>query len=514
MWEMSRKSINGIINKANISNIQNIVLELFNENLLRFKGLLCEAIMKAQGVSNNFTHIYSALISVLNSKFSEIGMLIIHRYLKKFMLAYKTSNRIKLQSISKMICSLINQEVITEFVGFEILTLLMEKRSEDSIELACDIMKQIGKILEEKNPSVSNTYFEFFRNLLHDGNLHKKTEYAIEALLSVRKSDYKNYSIIYSEELDLVEDEDIITHAISLLDEFKIDDILNTFQYDINYEKNERDWLEIKAEILEEDKMDMKEEEIEKEIIENQIDTNLNDYSEKDLKNLRKTIALNLISCITHDEMCHKLLKLKYKNIESEVANILIDSCIQGSTYIRTFGLASETLCLYNEKYKINFESQFEEQYMKIHGYNTNQIRNISKLFSHLLYSNAINWKIFQCIKLNEEDTTSSGRIFFKCVILDLANLLGNETLYEYITIHYSKYFSGILNKDTPKNIRFSINFFISIGLGLLSKDLAEYLDRIQKMVEEKMREEIMMNNNIEDENNSRDSDSVSYYSK
>lgn len=30
MWELLRKSINGIVNKVNIANIQNIVIELFN----------------------------------------------------------------------------------------------------------------------------------------------------------------------------------------------------------------------------------------------------------------------------------------------------------------------------------------------------------------------------------------------------------------------------------------------------------------------------------------------------
>lgn len=30
MWELLRKSINGIVNKVNIANIQNIVVELFN----------------------------------------------------------------------------------------------------------------------------------------------------------------------------------------------------------------------------------------------------------------------------------------------------------------------------------------------------------------------------------------------------------------------------------------------------------------------------------------------------
>ena len=47
MWEMLRKSINGIVNKVNVSNISNIILELFNENLMRGKGLLAKAILKA-----------------------------------------------------------------------------------------------------------------------------------------------------------------------------------------------------------------------------------------------------------------------------------------------------------------------------------------------------------------------------------------------------------------------------------------------------------------------------------
>ena len=38
MWEALKKSINGLVNKVNVSNIQNIVLELFQENLVRGKG--------------------------------------------------------------------------------------------------------------------------------------------------------------------------------------------------------------------------------------------------------------------------------------------------------------------------------------------------------------------------------------------------------------------------------------------------------------------------------------------
>ena len=68
MWEMLRKSINGIINKVNVSNIQNVVYELFSENLIRSKGILARAIIKAQMASPNFTHVYSSLVAIMNSK--------------------------------------------------------------------------------------------------------------------------------------------------------------------------------------------------------------------------------------------------------------------------------------------------------------------------------------------------------------------------------------------------------------------------------------------------------------
>ena len=56
------------MNKVNIANIQNIVVELFNENILRGRGMLARAMIKAQMASPNFTHVYAALIAVINTK--------------------------------------------------------------------------------------------------------------------------------------------------------------------------------------------------------------------------------------------------------------------------------------------------------------------------------------------------------------------------------------------------------------------------------------------------------------
>lgn len=81
---MLRKSINGIVNKVNVSNISHIVMELFNENLLRGKGLLARAILKAQTASPTFTPVYAALLSAVNTKLPENVQLIIHRVVIQF----------------------------------------------------------------------------------------------------------------------------------------------------------------------------------------------------------------------------------------------------------------------------------------------------------------------------------------------------------------------------------------------------------------------------------------------
>ena len=144
MWEMLRKSINGIINKVNTSNIQNIILELFNENMLRAKGLLSRAIMKAQMASPGFTHVYAALIAVINTKLPDIVRLIINRVVIQFQRSFKRNNKIVCMATTKMMAHLVNQQVIHELLALELLTLLLENPTEDSVEIAADFMIECG----------------------------------------------------------------------------------------------------------------------------------------------------------------------------------------------------------------------------------------------------------------------------------------------------------------------------------------------------------------------------------
>ena len=52
----------------NTGNITIIVREVFKENIVRGRGLLCRSIIQAQAASPTFTHVYAALVAVINSK--------------------------------------------------------------------------------------------------------------------------------------------------------------------------------------------------------------------------------------------------------------------------------------------------------------------------------------------------------------------------------------------------------------------------------------------------------------
>ncbi|CAB4031782.1 pre-mRNA-splicing factor CWC22 homolog, partial [Paramuricea clavata] len=92
-WEALKKSINGLINKVNTSNLGNIIRELFQENVVRGRGLLAQAIIKAQSSSPTFTHVYAALVSVINTKFPKIGELILRRLILLFRRSYRRNNK-------------------------------------------------------------------------------------------------------------------------------------------------------------------------------------------------------------------------------------------------------------------------------------------------------------------------------------------------------------------------------------------------------------------------------------
>eukprot|EP01103_Thecamoeba_quadrilineata_P014609 TRINITY_DN4399_c0_g1_i1.p1 TRINITY_DN4399_c0_g1~~TRINITY_DN4399_c0_g1_i1.p1 ORF type:complete len:785 (-),score=211.07 TRINITY_DN4399_c0_g1_i1:109-2463(-) len=496
-WDALKKSINGLINKVNVSNIKNIIPELFSENLVRGKGLFARSCMKAQGASPNFTHVYAALIAVVNTKFPENGELIIKRLIVQFRKAYRRNVKHICLSTTKFLAHLVNQLVCGEIIALQLLTLLVESPTDDSVEVAVGFIKECGRVLSELAPQGFNSVFERFRGILHEGEIDKRIQYMIEGLFADRKNGFKDYPGVV-EDLDLVDPDDQIPHDdISLEDDFEIEEKTNYFQFDPEYNVNEERYDALKKEILGEDSDeseseadDEAEEEEPRDEMEDRDDDMLDD-TETDRINLRRTIYLTIMSSVDFEECAHKLLKFQLKpGLEMELCTMLIECCSQERTYLRFYGLLGQRFCLLDTAYQKRFDECFVKQYTMIHKLETNKLRNVGKFFAHLLHSDALPWSVLEYIHLNEDETTSSSRIFIKILFQEIAEFLGLAKLNERLKDSFMKvHFEGLFPKENPRNTRFAINFFTSIGLGGLTDDLREHLRTAPKRIMEQKRE-------------------------
>ena len=492
-WEALKKSINGLINKVNVSNIKHIVPELFNENLVRGRGLFCRSIMKAQAASLPFTPIYAAMVAIVNTKLPQVGELLINRLIIQFRKAYKRNDKSVCHSSTTFIAHLINQQVAHEMLAAQMLLLLLHKPTDDSVEIAVGLMKEVGHHIEEMNSSIALAVYDQFRGILHEADIDKRVQYMIEVLFQIRKDKYKDHQAV-KEELDLVEEEDQITHRPSLDDDkLKTEDTLNIFKVDPEFEANEDAYKKLKAEILgeadgsddedDEEGSDESSEEDEDDAEEKALE--IKDQSNTDLVNLRRSIYLTIMSSGTFEEACHKLMRINLPTgREDELPSMIIECCSQERTFNKFFGLIGERFCKLNRLWKDLFQEQFAKYYETIHRFETNRLRIIAQFFGHLLSTDAIDWTVFHVIKLNEEDTTSSSRIFVKILIEELEAGLGMKKLVErFKDDGLQTALTGMFPTDDPKNTRFSINFFTAIGKGPLTEGMREWLKNMPKPV-------------------------------
>lgn len=84
-----------------------------------------------------------------------------------------------------------------------------------------------------------------------------------------------------------------------------------------------------------------------------------------------------------------------------------------------------QRFCQINKAYIPPFEQIFRDTYDTIHRLDTNKLRNVGKMFAHLLFTDAIGWEVMSHFRLTEEDTTSSSRIFLKILFQELAEYMG-----------------------------------------------------------------------------------------
>ena len=481
-WEALKKSINGLINKVNVGNIKHIVPELFGENLIRGQGLFCRSIMKAQANSPPFSAIFAATVAIVNTKLPQVGLLLVKRLVVQFRKAFKRNDKTVCIASTTFLAHLVNQQVVNELLIAQALLLLLRWPTDDSVEIAVGVMKEVGQHLEQMNVQIANMIYDQLRGILHEASdLEKRTQYMIEVLFQVRRDKYKENPAV-KEELDLVDEEDLITHTVDL-DDDKLDtrDGLNLFKLDPDYTENEQKYAQLRSEILgdgdgsdeEGDEQSDSESEDEEEKA-----MTIKDQTNTDLINLRSTIYLTIKSSGGFEEAVHKLMKVDLPaGMEPELISMIVECASQERTYETFYGGIAERFCKLNRLWRELTQEAFVEYYMKPHRYDNNQVRIIAQLFGHLLGTDAIGWEVLSCIHLNEDETTSASRVFIKVLFEELLAEMGIKKL--AARLHESDLQSslgGIFPTDDPKNTRFSINFFTAIEMGRLTVRMREWL--------------------------------------
>ncbi|KAE8680715.1 MIF4G domain-containing protein / MA3 domain-containing protein isoform 3 [Hibiscus syriacus] len=360
-WDALKKSINGLVNKVNATNIQNIVPELFAENLIRGRDLPFRSCMKSQMASPGFTDVFAALVAVVNTKFIEVGDLLLRRIVLRLKRAYKRNDK------------------------FCWRTLLMT------------VLRWL--LVLSRNVAHHHGIFERFRGILHEGEIDKRVQFLIEGLFSTRKAKFQGYPAVRPE-LDLVEQEDQLIHEISLQDEIDPEITLDIFKPDPQFLENEKRYEELKKSILGEESED-----------EEGSDSGSGSGDEEEEE-----------ECDADDEDQMKIKDETDKSCKSSKDN-LPDNHVEWSY----------ALCSWNAA--VRRELTFD----------------------------ALPWHVLAYIRLTEEDTTSSSRIFIKILFQDS--------------------FESIFPRDNPKNTQFSINLFTSIGLGGVTENLREYLKNMPRLI-------------------------------
>ncbi|KAL3681758.1 hypothetical protein R1sor_024714 [Riccia sorocarpa] len=411
----------------------------------------------------------------------------------EFRRAFRRNDKPVLLAAAKFIAHLINQQVAHELLALELLTVLLENPTNDSVEVAVGFVKECGATLQNLSSQGLHAIFEAFRGILIKGEIDKRVQFMIEGLFAVRKANFQGYRAGLPE-LELVVQEDQITHEFSLKGDLDDESYLDVFKFDPDFVETEKKYEAIKKDILgdesdeagsdggdtgkggedeEEDERDQR--------------MQIQDETETNLVNLRRMIYLIIMSSLDFEEAGHKLLQLKLEpGQEMEVCFMLLECCCQERMYRRYYGLLGQRFCMINHVYQENFDQCFVKYYYVIHRLETNKLRNAAKFFAHLLGSDALPWQALGYVRLTEEDTTSSSRIFIKILFQELAEHLGPRKLNErLLDPMMQESFDGIFPKDNPKNTRFAINFFTSIGLGGLTDSLDLYLNPLPGLLVE-----------------------------
>lgn len=463
------------------------------------RGVFCKTILRSQLASPGLSDLFAAVIAVVGSRFPAVTELLVHRLLAQLKAGYKNQDRVLCFATARFIAHLSNQQVVTEDLVLQFLSTCLLDPSDGSVELAVTTLRDCAPLLTEKSPLALDHIIQRLRQLLHNGKVSKKAQVMIENLINARRRRFDKNDVL-NPKLDLLYDEDIIVHFVYLDEDegFDLQYECDNFQFDSEYEQNEREYEVIKKDILgaavyefEKNKNPFdashgvsngkrgatSDEEGTEAAAKKPVD-----MTEAELVDFQRTIYLTVNSSLSYEEWGHKLLRLMRSNPgrEAELCRMIVECCSQEKTYIRGYGLVAQRFCMLNRIYVSHYEDLFAQHYATIHRLDMRKIRNVANFYASVLAADVLPWTVFELVRIVEDETTASSRIFLKILFQEISNTLGlSSSKKRFEKADIDGHLDGVFPADNASNARFSINFFRSIGLGYLADNLCKRLETL-----------------------------------
>lgn len=478
-WIDLRKRIEGMTSKISNESVSEISSNLFSLNIIRGRGILCRSVLYHVLKDYNTCPKYAALICIINSKFPEVGELLLSRLVCIFKRAFCHNNRQAVDHIVKFICELTIQVVVDEILLLQILQLCIEgDPTDDTIRITQTIIKRAGGFLSSASKLAMDMVFEQMRLLLQNGQLLTISQKRITDCLRLRRD---GMVLNLDPNLDLVEDDNKEAILIDLSQPLDPQSYLNYFHVDPDFDESENSYKELTLPTVAKEEKELE--------TEQSIVLEIVDMTDAELIQKQKLIYLTIMSSMSPDEAVHKLLKISRSDkLENSVLiDMVIKCCAQEKTYSKYFGVIGEKICRLSPTWNRSFTSQFQEKYDTIYQYEGSQLRNIGKFFGHLIAVDTLPLpETLGHIVLTEDNTTSAGRVFIKFLFQEIVEELGidevnsiicDETIKDSLRGMFPR--TNILTHDL-EHLMFSINYFTAIGLGVLTQEMRLILNDLQ----------------------------------
>jgi pre-mRNA-splicing factor CWC22 len=506
MWDALRRGIIGIVNKVSLINIKSCVVELFRENIVRGRGVLTRALIRACIADPAMAPTLAALASVVTKEFPAIGQLLLARLVDGWQKAFKRRDFTRMSQLNSFFAQLYVFGVIDGQVVYQLLVtyLLAPCRREEDIDLAADLFRDTFRVLSVRSPAEFHTVLlqPFRQQLAIDEpalKLPPRSMAVVESCLrTVQEWQREKLKVEpIPVELQLVEPgEQAVLSDVDLEQTYNTEEALDRFVYDPDFEANEALFEESRCAILgpdwEQELLEAAaaadaalEEETNAVVAADESASGAKELSEteklqqlaadQELRQLKKEIFVKIKSSARADEAAHKIM-LGYKpGTEATICNMVIESSCEEETYREMYAMIAQRLCITSAKFQPFFIAALESKYADADNVLEMQLQHTAFIEALLLRTGSIHWGP----ALGKYDlfcSTPSQRVYLQFMLKQLASTMGVEALRKRLSQdrELQPHIAGLFPREPVKAER-AINIYGAMGLPELAADLRKW---------------------------------------